>query len=122
MRSGAGGSGRFTWKTLEEETRELMKQLERLRLQEVTKVKAVMVRAKEEHAKNLLRVDKKKAVLSGQVIKPISLIDNHQGCKKKFQFSGTELLRSISNGTFTTLIIIKLINKKFQIDIGTGGC
>ena len=68
MRSGAGGSGRFTWKTLEEETRELMKQLERLRLQEVTKVKAVMVRAKEEHAKNLLKADKKKAVLTGQVL------------------------------------------------------
>ena len=68
MRSGAGGSGRFTWKTLEEETRELMKQLERLRLQEVTKVKAVMVRAKEEHAKSLLKADKKKAVLTGQVM------------------------------------------------------
>ena len=63
MRSGACG---FTWKTLEEETRELMKQLERLRLQEVTKVKAVTVRAKEEHARNLLKADKKKAVLSGQ--------------------------------------------------------
>lgn len=68
MRSGGGGSGRFTWKTLEEETRELMKQLERLRLQEVTKVKAVMVRAKEEHAKSLLKADKKKAVLTGQVM------------------------------------------------------
>ena len=67
MRSGAG-SRRFTWKTLEEETRELMKQLERLRLQEVTKVKAVMVRAKEEHARSLLKADKKKAVLTGQVI------------------------------------------------------
>ena len=66
MRSG-NGDGRFTWKTLEEETRELMKQLERLRLQEVTKVKAVIVRAKEEHAKNLLRADKKKAVLTGQI-------------------------------------------------------
>ena len=77
MRSGAGGgSGRFTWKTLEEETRELMKQLERLRLQEVTKVKAVMVRAKEEHAKSLLKADKKKAVLTGQVFFQILIIFN----------------------------------------------
>ena len=77
MRSGAGGSGRFTWKTLEEETRELMKQLERLRLQEVTKVKAVTVRAKEEHAKNLLKADKKKAVLTGQVSSNLHFLLSH---------------------------------------------
>ncbi len=59
--------GRIMWKTLEEETKELMQQLERLRLREVTKIKAVMVRAKDEHNKKLERANKQKAVLSAQV-------------------------------------------------------
>jgi hypothetical protein len=66
MRSGAG-DGSFTWKTLEEETKELMKQLERLRLQEVTKIKAVMVRTKDEYARKVLRAEKQKNVLATQV-------------------------------------------------------
>ena len=57
----------FGWKSLDEETQELMNQLERLRLREVNKVKDAIVKAKEEQARKILRLEKQKNVLSVQV-------------------------------------------------------
>ena len=57
----------LTWKSLEEETKELMSQLSKLRLQEVNQVKNNMLKVREEAVKNLARVDKQKELLAKRI-------------------------------------------------------
>lgn len=57
---------RITWKTFEEEAKELVNQLERLRMQEVNKVKSQILKAKRELAQRLLKLDKQRHILEAQ--------------------------------------------------------
>ncbi len=74
---------RFAWKTFEEEAKELMSQLDRLRLQNVNKVKAQIVKARREGEQKLQRLDKQKRVLETQ-IKTLSE-DGIPQIQKKFE-------------------------------------
>jgi len=57
---------RITWKSFEEEAKELMAQLEALRMQEVRKVKSQIVKAKREHEERLKKLDRQAKVLDDQ--------------------------------------------------------
>ncbi len=57
---------RITWKTFEEEAKELMNQLERLRMQEVEKVKSQMLKARREGGQRLERLDRQVEVMRAQ--------------------------------------------------------
>ena len=58
---------KITWKTFDEEAKELMHQLERLRMQEVNKVKARIVKLKKEHSQRLLKIEKQRHLLKAQI-------------------------------------------------------
>ncbi len=57
---------RITWKSFEEEAKELMSQLERLRMQEVDKVKSQIVKARREGRQRLDKMDRQAEVLRAQ--------------------------------------------------------
>ena len=57
---------RITWKTFEEEAKELMNQLERLRMQEVEKVKYQIVKARKEGVQRIERLDRQSEVMQAQ--------------------------------------------------------
>ena len=60
---------RITWKTFEEEAKELMNQLERLRLKEVNKVKSQLVKCRKEFGQKMVRLEKRRHLLLSQIDK-----------------------------------------------------
>lgn len=63
----AGTEATFGWKSFEEEAKELLNQLERLRLQEVNKVKSGIKQCKKDHAQKMAKLDRQRHVLEAQI-------------------------------------------------------
>lgn len=108
----------IAWKSLEEETKELLAQLERLRAKETNQIKGKMRRIKSNHKKKLEQLDEQKSLLAAKIQEQEQSVPRLQEAFQAFEASQLEAMGDIdillANALAETEIIEALKNNQME--------